>query len=175
MWYIAQCVKPLRIWEIKKWVPWPPFSVVEIISDRNIWVNIFCQFHFLSNIWYELKPHLSRTRISLNFDSLAEGCDKVRGPVEQTLGKTAANIFEYPGERKIFGKYLHREGLDGQNFYFLVFFSARPDCSLHQILDLSDQPFMFFANMSTNIWPILYKNIFGTKLWRFLTSQKWNF
>ena len=114
-------------------------------------MNIFCQFHFLSNIWYELKPHLSRTRISLNFDSLAEGCDKVRGPVEQTLGKTAANIFEYPGERKIFGKYLHREGLDGENFYFLVFFSARPDCSLHQILDLSDQPFMFFANMSTNI------------------------
>ena len=28
---IGQCVKPLRIWEIKKWVPWPPFSAVEII------------------------------------------------------------------------------------------------------------------------------------------------
>ena len=113
------------------------------------------QFHFLSNIWYELKPHLSSTTILTRFswysDRLAEGCDKVRGPVEQTLGKTAANIFEYPGERKIFGKYLHREGLDGENFYFLVFFSARPDCSIHQILDFSDQPFMFFANMSTNI------------------------
>ncbi len=135
----------------------------------------FGSFTFFQIFGYELKPHLSSTRISLNFDSLAEGCDKVRGPVEQTLGKTAPNIFEYPGERKIFVKYLHREGLDGQNFYFLVFFSARPDCSLHQILDLSDQPFMFFANMSTNIWPILYKNIFWTKLWRFLTSQKWNF
>ena len=40
--HIAQCVKPLRIWEIKKLVPWPPFSALEIISDRNIWVNIFC-------------------------------------------------------------------------------------------------------------------------------------
>ena len=65
--------------------------------------------------------------------------------------KTAANIFEYPGERKIFGKYLHREGLDGENFYILVFFSAQPDCSIHQILDFSDQPFMFFVKMSKNI------------------------
>ena len=54
------------------------------------------------------------TRISLVFDRLVERCEKVRGPVEQTPGKkTAANIFEYPGERKIFGKYLLREGLDG--------------------------------------------------------------
>ena len=51
----ALCVKPLRIWEIKKWVPWPPFSAIEIISDRNIWVNIFCQFHFLSNIWVRVE------------------------------------------------------------------------------------------------------------------------
>ena len=51
----AQCVKPLRIWEIKKWVPWPPFSAIEIISDRNIWVNIFWQFHFLSNIWVRVE------------------------------------------------------------------------------------------------------------------------
>ena len=51
----AQCVKPLRNWEIKKWVPWSPFSAIEIISDRNIWVNIFCQFHFLSNIWVRVE------------------------------------------------------------------------------------------------------------------------
>ena len=51
----SQCVKPLRIWEIKKWVPWPPFSAIEIISDRNIWVNIFWQFHFLSNIWVRVE------------------------------------------------------------------------------------------------------------------------
>ena len=91
------------------------------------------------------------TRISWNSDRLDEGCDKVRGPVEMTLIKTAANIFEYPGERKIFGKYLHREGLDWDFFCFVVFFSARPDCSIHKILDFPDQPFMFFANMSTNI------------------------
>ena len=66
-------------------------------SDRNIWVKIFCQFHYLSNIWYELKPHLSSTiiftRISWNFDRLAEGCDKVRGPVEQNLGKNGSKYF----------------------------------------------------------------------------------
>ena len=34
---------------------------------------------------------------------------------------------------------------------FSSFFSARPHCSTHQISELSDQPFMFFANKSKNI------------------------
>ena len=54
----ALCVKPLRIWEIKnlaKWVPPPPFSVVEIFSEKNIWVTTFSQFHFLSNIWVQVE------------------------------------------------------------------------------------------------------------------------
>ena len=60
-------------------------------------IEIFCQFHFLSNIWYELKPHLSSTTILTRFswysDRLAEGCDKVRGPVEQNLGKNGSKYF----------------------------------------------------------------------------------
>ena len=85
--------------------------------------------------------------------------------LNRLLEKTAANIFEYPGERKIFGKYLHREGLDWEIFCFVVFFSARPNCSIHKILDFPDQPFMFFANMCTNIWLILYKkNIWNKAL-----------
>ena len=156
-----------------------PFSVVEIISDRNIWVNIFISFTFFqifSTSWNPISAVLQFSQDSVGIlTGLLKDVIKWEDQLNRLLEKTAANIFECPGERKIFGKYLHREGLDRENFCFLVFFSARPDCSLHQILDLSDQPFMFFANMSTNIWPILYKNIFGTKLWWLLTSQKWNF
>ena len=48
-----------------------------------------------------MKVVLALQWLASPFDRLAEGCDKVRGPVEQNLGKkTAANIFEYPGERK---------------------------------------------------------------------------
>ena len=60
----------------------------------DIWVNIFCHFLFLSNIWYELKLHLSSSRISLNFERLAEGRDKVRGPVEQNLGKNSSKYLQ---------------------------------------------------------------------------------
>ena len=49
--HIHNALLPLRIWEINKWVSRPPFSVVEVISDRNIWVNIFCQFHFRIVHW----------------------------------------------------------------------------------------------------------------------------
>ena len=41
--------------------------------------------------------------------------------MNRLLEKTAANISEYPGERKIFGKYLHLEGLDREIFCFRVF------------------------------------------------------
>ena len=139
---------------------------------QNIWPWLFVQFHFL----YIFVDELSAVQESVwILTGLLKDVIKWGDQLNRLLEKTAANIFEYPGERKIFGKYLLREGLDRQNFCFLVFFSARPDCSIHKILDLSDQPFMFFANMSTNIWLVLYKKLFGRKLWWLWTSQKWNF
>ena len=62
--------------------------------------------------------------------------------------------FWWSSWEQIFGKYLHIEGLPGEFYCFLVFFSAQPHCSTHQISESSDQPFMFFANKSTNIWLI---------------------
>ncbi len=54
---IEQCVKPLRIWENKKWVPWPPFSAIEIISDQRCkkwgaWGARSCYFYTsCANFW----------------------------------------------------------------------------------------------------------------------------
>ena len=66
-----------------------------------------------------MKPHLSSTRISLNFDRLAEGCDRVRGPVNQTLGKkTAANIFNSKVKEKYLGNICSKKGWTDNFFVF---------------------------------------------------------
>ena len=71
---------------------------------------------------------------------------------------------------KIFVKYLPREGLVCQFFCFLLFFSARSNCSVHKISDLTNQPFMAFSNNSTNI-QIIFQKIRRAKFWRFWTIE----
>ena len=56
--HIALWVKPLRNLEFKdlaKWVPPPPFLVEMIFSDTKYLKTIINQFHFLSNMWYEMR------------------------------------------------------------------------------------------------------------------------
>ena len=42
-------------------------------------------------------------------------------------------------------------------FCFVLFFSARSNCSVHKISDLTNQPFMAFSNNSTYVQIILQK------------------
>ena len=54
----ALWVKPQRNLEFKdlaKWVPPPPFLVDMIFSDTKYLRTIVGQFHFLSNMWYEMR------------------------------------------------------------------------------------------------------------------------
>ena len=68
----------------------PHFLLFRLFQIEIFGWTYFGSFTFFQIFGYELKPHLSSTRISLNFDRLAEGCDKVRGPVEQNLGKDSS-------------------------------------------------------------------------------------
>ena len=55
---IALWVKPLRNLEFKdlaRWVPPPSFLVEMIFSDTKYLRTIVGQFHFLSNMWYEMR------------------------------------------------------------------------------------------------------------------------
>ena len=82
----------------------------------------FGQFHFLAYIWSKLIIQRRQTFLialfSWNSDRLAERCEKVR----VQLNKTAANIYDDPGEKKdiceIFAP--RRAGL--LNFLFCTFF-----------------------------------------------------
>jgi len=103
------------------------------------------------------------TRISWSCGRPAEGCEKV----SVQLNKTAANICDDPGEKKIFVKYLPREGLVCQIFCFLLFFSARSNCSVYKISDSTNQPFMAFSNNFTNIQIILQKKYLEQNFLRF--------
>ena len=63
----ALWVKPLRNLEFKdfaKWVPPPPFLVEMIFSDTKYLRTIFGQFHFLSNMWYEITSYRRRTMLN---------------------------------------------------------------------------------------------------------------
>ena len=54
----ALWVKPLRNLEfndLAKWEPPPPFLVEMIFSDTKYLRTIVGQFHFLSNMWYEMR------------------------------------------------------------------------------------------------------------------------
>ena len=42
----------LRNWP--KWLPRPPFWWIWIVSDKQYLGTIFCKFHFLAYIWFEL-------------------------------------------------------------------------------------------------------------------------
>ena len=69
---------------------------------------------------------VSSTRISLNFDRLAEGCDKVRGPVEQTLGKKQQQIFlNIQVREKYLGNICSEKGWT-DNFLFSSVFLSTP-------------------------------------------------
>jgi len=76
-------------------------------------------------------------------------------PVKSSCEKRLQIFFNYEARKKIFGKYLHHKGLHWEKCYFLLLYSARSDCSTHQISCFSDQPFMFF--FCANIWPIFDK------------------
>lgn len=135
----------------------PHFQLLRLFQIRIFGWQHSVSFTFFQIFWYELKPYVSSTkivtRIRWSSGRLAEGCDKVR----VQFNKTAANICDDPGEKKIFVKYLPREGLGCQIFCILLFFSARSNCSVHKISDLTNQPFMAFSNNSTNTQIILQK------------------
>ena len=90
--------------------PSPIFGRYELFQIKYLDTK-FGQIHFLAYIWYELIIQRRQTFLialfSWNSDRLAERCEKVR----VQLNKTAANIYDDPGEKKIFEKYLPREGL----------------------------------------------------------------
>ena len=52
------------------------------------------------------------------------------------------------------------KGWFGKKCYFELFFSARPNCCIHQISYFSDPPFTFFANNFANIWQNIKNQIF---------------
>ena len=52
---------------------------------------------------------------------LLKDVKKVRGPVEQTLEKTAANIFEYPDEKKYLGNICTQNGCPHKKIIFYFF------------------------------------------------------
>ena len=61
---IRQCTvaQALKEFGIKDFVPLLPFSWIWIVSDRKYLRTIFCQFHFLSNIWEQV-DFLNREKI----------------------------------------------------------------------------------------------------------------
>ena len=146
--------------------------------SRLFQIRIFGWQHSVSFTFFQIfgtrwlaseREHKLFTRISWSSGRLAEGCEKSESPVEQNSSKY---LRWSRWEKKIFVKYLPREGLVCQFFCFLLFSSARSNCSVHKISDLTNQPFMAFSNNSTNIQIILQKKIFGTKFWRFWTIWK---
>ena len=106
--------KPHCKWEIKEFAKMttspPIFERYELFQIEYL-DTTFGQFHFLAYIWSKLIIQRRQTFLialfSWNSDRLAERCKKVR----VQLNKTAANIYDDPGEKKIFEKYLPREGL----------------------------------------------------------------
>ena len=55
MHYALSSLETLDYKDSPEWTPPLPFSQLRIISDENIWEQYLWQFHFLSNILYELK------------------------------------------------------------------------------------------------------------------------
>ena len=83
---------PIEKWEIKelaKMTTSPPiFGRYELFQIKYL-DTTFGQFHFLAYIWSGLIIQRRQTFLialfSWSSSRLAEGCEKVRGPVEQTL------------------------------------------------------------------------------------------
>ena len=82
----------------------------------------FGQFHFLAYIWSKLIIQRRQTFLialfSWNSDRLAERCEKVR----VQLNKTAANIYDDPGEKKYLRNICPEKGWFVK-FFVLYFFS----------------------------------------------------
>ena len=134
----AQWRKPLRNLELRillKWGPWLPFSQVSIISDRNIWMLSPLQFHFQFEFGYELKTVFCSSWIPRESVAIERSCGK---DVNQNEGTSWPEPLEneskyfcfdpgYENIWKIFAYFkckIHNEGLPGQFFSFLVFFST---------------------------------------------------
>ena len=59
------------------------------------------------------------------FGSMAEGCDKVRGPVDQTLGKNGSKYFRISRwEKNIWEIFAHRRAGQGKFLFSSVFLST---------------------------------------------------
>ena len=63
--FVGQCTmaQALKEFGIMDFVPLLPFSWIWIVSDRKYLRTIFCQFHFLSNIWEQV-DFLNKKRYS---------------------------------------------------------------------------------------------------------------
>ena len=114
---------------------------------QNIWGNIWFQFHF-----HKLKQYQASSSKSLHL--ILQWV--VWGRVECCINKPKVKLqifqklfSDETGEENIWEIFAPRTAAQ-MKLFFSSFFSARPHCSTHQILDLSDQPFMFFANKCTN-------------------------
>ena len=142
----------LEIWA--RFSTQPPFSWAFIISDKIFRFQSFWSFTFKKN----LGPSSSFSPIYFCFNYFRQNinalCDWNLEDQLNVALKSNSKYFRWLSRWKIFGRYLHQEGLHWEKCYFLLFFSARPNWWTHKISDFSDPTFMFFANNFANIWHI---------------------
>ena len=126
--------------------------MLRLFQIRNIWGKQFGQFHFHSYIWYELI-----LKNNERFDTFILFEDQLNVSLKSDC-KYFRTYFQMKMVKKIFVRYLPHEGGLWQKCYFLLFLLAQADWPTHKISDLSDPPFMFFANNFANIWRDIYDN-----------------
>ena len=115
---------------------------------QNIWVNIWVPFHF-----HFIFLHVTNGNKASNNGMFG---DELNGALKtpRRSSKYFHNIFsDENGGENIWEIFAPRMAARIK-LLFSSFFSAQPHCSTYQISELSDQPFMFFANKSKNIWLI---------------------
>ena len=147
----ALWVKPHWKGDIKnfaKWVPRPPFLIVKIVSDKKYLGKTIWSVSLSFIIWYELI-----LKNNERFDTFILFEDQLNVSLKSDC-KYFRTYFQMKMVKKIFVRYLPHEGGLWQKCYFLLFFLAQADWPTHKISDLSDPPFMFFANNFANIWHI---------------------
>ena len=149
---------------------------------QNIWRLSSAQFHFWFMWGLVEHSQLQKKDLQQNpfwFKQATEtkGCEWNFEDQLNVALKTHCKYFLTIKLKEIFGRYLPHEGGLRQKNYFLLFFSARANWLTHRISDLSDPPFMFFANNFSNIWhnfPLFPLLTHSAMIWNisFQTSTK---
>ena len=109
---------------------------------------------YLGTNWKQLDAEVKLPKNQLQFKQTVERMwIKFEDQLNVAL-KTDYKYFLTIKLKEIFGRYLPLEGGLWQKCYFQIFCSAWANWPTHKISDLSDPPFMFFANNFANIWCI---------------------